>query len=220
MAKARAGRRSTRAAAHLVVMAKTPRAGAVKRRLAQEIGSTRATFFYRTCLANTLRRLAPDPRFRLSVAVAPDTDVRSRLWAGLAAGTTRMRQGGGDLGARMQRLFRVLPPGPAIIVGSDIPGISAEAVAKAFKLLGNEDAVFGAAPDGGYWLIGLRRSPRLFSPFAGVRWSSRHALADTLANLKGKRIAFAAPLTDVDEARGWSSTRGDWGRLVPKRTRS
>lgn len=197
-------------------MARTPRAGAVKRRLAREIGTTQATLFYRTCLANTLRRLGADPRFRLYVAIDPDTDIRSRLWARLAPGTMRMPQGAGNLGARMQRLFRILPPGPAIIVGSDIPGISAEAVAYALRALGNADAVFGAAPDGGYWLVGLRRSPRLFSPFASVRWSSEHALADTVANLKGKRIAFAAPLSDVDEARAWRSTSREWGRLIKK----
>ena len=48
--------------------------------------------------------------------------------------------------------------------------------------------------------MGLKRTPRVPAPFAGVRWSGPHALADTLANLKGRRVALAARLSDVDTA--------------------
>ena len=114
----------------------------------------------------------------------------------------------------MQRLFRTLPPGPAIIVGSDIPAIKASDIARAFRLLGNADAVFGRAPDGGYWLVGLRRTPRLLAPFAGVRWSGPHALADTLGNLKGSRVAFAATLSDVDTEENYRRLGRNWQRLI------
>ena len=114
----------------------------------------------------------------------------------------------------MQRLFRTLPPGPAIIVGSDIPAIKASDIACAFRLLGNADAVFGRATDGGYWLVGLRRTPRLLAPFAGVRWSGPHALADTLGNLKGSRVAFAATLSDVDTEENYRRLRRNWQRLI------
>ena len=114
----------------------------------------------------------------------------------------------------MQRLFRRLPPGPAIIVGSDIPTINPSDVARAFRLLGSADAVFGRAPDGGYWLVGLRRAPRVLSPFARVRWSSAHALADTLRNLEGRRVAFAATLSDVDTEEDYRASRGDFERLI------
>ena len=82
--------------------------------------------------------------------------------------------------------------------GSDIPAMRPAHIAQAFKLLGSADAVFGRAPDGGYWLVGLRRVPRVLKPFADVRWSGPNTLADTLANLAGKRVAFAATLSDVD----------------------
>jgi glycosyltransferase A (GT-A) superfamily protein (DUF2064 family) len=115
----------------------------------------------------------------------------------------------------MQRLFRRLPPGPVLIVGGDIPGLTAGEIAKAFRLLGNADAVLGPAMDGGYWLVGLRRSPKLLAPFAGVRWSSPHALAETVANLDGKRIDFAALLGDVDTAEDYRRLRAAWQRLLP-----
>ena len=199
-------------APRLIVMAKSPLAGRVKRRLAASVGVVSAARFYRTCLAHTLMRLGRDPRWRTLLAVSPDRDVSAPYWP---RGIERLPQGGGDLGVRMQRLFRRLPPGPAIIVGSDIPAIKPSDIARAFRLLGNGDAVLGRAPDGGYWLVGLRRSPRLLAPFANVRWSGPHALADTLRNLEGHRVAFAATLSDVDSEEDYRRLRGNWQRLVP-----
>ena len=127
-----------------------------------------------------------------------------------------MKQCSGDLGQRMRRLFAGLPPGPAIIIGSDIPAIEGEHIAHAFRLLGSNDAVLGPATDGGYWLIGLKRTPSLLAPFAKVRWSSPHALADTLANLKGKSVAFAATLSDVDTRDNCQNVNGCAQRLILK----
>ena len=204
-------------APRLIVMAKSPRAGRIKRRLAASIGTIPATRFYRACLAHTLMRLGSSPRWHTVLGVTPDSDVAATLWPRTAR-LARLPQGSGDLGARMQLLFQRLPPGPAIIVGTDIPSISAGEIAKAFRLLGNADAVFGPAADGGYWLVGLRRSPRVLTPFAHVRWSGKHALADTLHNLKGRRVAFAATLSDVDTEDDYRRLRGDWERLIPRRS--
>jgi uncharacterized protein len=184
-------------AKRLVIMAKSPVLGCVKRRLGREIGDVAALRFYRNCLTHTVLRLARDPRWRSVLAITPDRDVNERFWPARVR-TIRLPQGGGDLGLRMQRLFARLPPGPVVIVGSDIPALDPCRVAEAFKLLGNAEAVFGRALDGGYWLIGLKRSPKVREPFRSVRWSGPHALEDTLANLKGRRIAFAASLTDID----------------------
>ena len=104
--------------------------------------------------------------------------------------------------------------GPIIIVGTDIPAISPRHIAAAFRALGRSDAVLGPTPDGGYWLVGLKRSPRVPTPFGRVRWSTAHALADTAANLAGQAVATAAVLADVDDARVWAAARGWSGRTV------
>jgi rSAM/selenodomain-associated transferase 1 len=200
-------------APRLVIMAKSPVAGLVKRRLGREIGDVGAIRFYRSCLPHTILRLAADPRWRTVLAVTPDKDVASRILPAPRR-VGRLPQGSGNLGRRMQRLFRRLPPGPAIIVGSDIPAILPSHVAQAFKLLGRADAVLGPAHDGGYWLIGLRRSPRVLAPFAGVRWSGPHALADTLANLNGKRVLLAPTLRDVDTSEAYRDERVSAERLI------
>jgi uncharacterized protein len=212
-------RRAIRAAyaPRLIIMAKSPKAGRVKRRLAGEIGATKATQFARICLSHTLLKLSRDQRWRTILAVAPDGETRSASWPRFAASIERLPQGRGDLGTRMQRLFQRLPPGPAIIVGGDIPGLSVREIAKAFQRLRGADAVLGPAPDGGYWLVGLRRSPRLLTPFRGVRWSSPHALADTLANLQGRKLATVATLSDVDTAAAYGDLRAAWQRLIPRR---
>jgi glycosyltransferase A (GT-A) superfamily protein (DUF2064 family) len=114
----------------------------------------------------------------------------------------------------MQRLFDVVPPGPAVIVGSDIPTITAQHVAEAFVRLGNADAVFGPAEDGGYWLVGLRRRPGLLAPFDGVPWSMDRALAVTRQNLRGRRVALVDRLSDVDTAEDFKSQRRFAERLV------
>ncbi len=74
--------------------------------------------------------------------------------------------------------------------------------------------VLGPAGDGGYWLIGLKRRPRIVGPFDNVRWSSRHALGDTLANLEGHRIALADTLDDIDDAAGLERSARFIGRVV------
>ena len=197
----------------LVIMAKSPRRGAVKRRLASEIGEGEALRFYRSCLSHSLMRLASDPRWLTLLAVAPDREVASTVLPSRPR-VQCVPQGTGDLGERMQHLFELLPPGPVILVGSDIPAIAPGLIAEAFALLKRSDAVFGKARDGGYWLVGLKRSPRLLSPFRHVRWSSPHALADTLANLDGRRIAFVTILSDVDTEEDFRRERYVAERLV------
>ena len=182
---------------HLVIMVRAPQMGQVKRRLAHDMGAVRALRFYRVCSERLLRRLSRDPRWTTWLAVTPDViRFRPRLWP---KGMRRVAQGGGDLGTRMDRILRVLPPGPVVIVGSDIPGIEARHVARAFRLLGSHHTVFGPAADGGYWLVGARRSPRCSDLFGNVRWSGEHALADTLTNLGADPdTAFVETLSDVD----------------------
>ncbi|TNE35840.1 MAG: glycosyltransferase [Alphaproteobacteria bacterium] len=187
----------TSAAKWLVIFVKAPQMGRVKSRLAKEVGPVAATRFYHTELTRLLRELGRDPRWQTIVAVTPDRMAYTggHLFGGLPV----IGQGPGDLGARMQRCFETLPPGPVVLVGADIPSLKAAHIAAAFEALGSHDAVFGPAEDGGYWLVGQKRVPRTLSLFNGVRWSSPHALSDTLANLpKGRLATQAHTLWDVD----------------------
>ena len=194
---------------HLILFVRAPAYGSGKRRLARDIGDLAALGFERLMLARLLRRLGRARRWRLRIAVAPDrARHRKRLWP---HGVPVVAQGAGDLGERMHRALGGCPPGPAVLVGTDIPALAPSHIAAAFHLLGRHDVVFGPAADGGFWLVGARRSPRLLPLFGKVRWSSAHALEDALANLPhGVSAGFAATLEDVDG-------REAYRRLMPRR---
>jgi len=199
----------------IFLMVKAPRPGRVKTRLAREIGDVAAARFHRHNTLAVIRRLR-DPRWRLVLAVAPEAAQTARWWP---PGLPRVNQGRGDLGARMARVFAQAGPGPALIVGSDIPRITAERIAAALRALRGADAVLGPAPDGGYWLIGLRRQPAPRGLFDGVRWSGPQARADTIANVKatGLRIALADQLSDVDDAASYRALGAMNLRILPAR---
>ena len=101
----------------------------------------------------------------------------------------------------MARPMHGLPPGPVVVVGSDIPDLASDHIWRAFKALGNHDAVFGPAADGGYWLVGLSRRTVPRELFASVRWSGPHALTDTIATLGPRAsVAMLETLCDIDTA--------------------
>lgn len=188
----------------LIIMVKAPVMGRAKTRLARQIGGVEALRFYRSAMAALLRRVGRDPRWRTILAVDPPRACRARVWP---AGLDRAPQCRGDLGARMLDQFGKAAHGPAVLIGSDIPGVAARHIAAAFEHLRRHDAVFGPAEDGGYWLVGLSAGHRPAKAFEGVRWSSAHALADSRASLGGSRIALVETLFDVDEAADWRRWR-------------
>jgi rSAM/selenodomain-associated transferase 1 len=190
---------------HLILFVRAPRLGVGKRRLAREIGDVAAVRFERLMIALLLRRLAADRRWHLRIAITPDR-VRPRYGQ-----VEAVSQGSGDLGIRMRRALRTCPPGPAVLVGTDIPALCARHIATAFRLLGGCDLVFGPAEDGGFWLVGARHPRRLPRLFERVRWSSPYALADTLAELPRRiTVGFVERLEDVDDGQSYR-------RLAPTR---
>jgi uncharacterized protein len=194
---------------HLVLFVRAPQLGTGKRRLARAIGDLATVRFERLMVALLLRRLAADRRWRLRIAVTPDmARRRARRWR---RGVEASGQGRGDLGIRMRRALISCPPGPAVLVGGDIPALGARHVAAAFRLLGRCDFVFGPAEDGGFWLVGARR-PRHMPPiFEQVRWSGPYALADSLTGLSPRlSVGFVDRLEDVDD-------EDSYRRLAPRR---
>ena len=188
-------------------MLKEPLPGRVKTRLGHEMGMVQAAGWFRRTALSLIRRLR-DPRWTIVLAVSPDRSGQiSRVWP---ADLERTPQGRGDLGVRMARMIRAMPPGPVCVIGADVPEMSRQHIARAFKALGSSDAVFGPATDGGYWLVGMKRT-RTVPPglFKNVRWSTEFALDDTMASIPDRSIGLVATLTDVD-------TLSDLNRLTGK----
>lgn len=176
----------------VIVFARAPRLGTVKRRLARGIGDRAALRFHVGTLTTLLRGLKRCGRFDVVMAVTPDhAHVR------LPVRINQIPQGPGDLGGRMCRALRRYRR--VALMGCDIPRAGMADIRAAFRGLGTADAVFGPAIDGGYWLIALgpRRPGDLFGQ---SRWSTRHALADTLKQFRHHRVGFIRSLPDVDTA--------------------
>jgi len=195
---------------HVVLFARAPQAGRVKRRLARDIGDLPAARFVRATLARQIAELARRPQWKLWLFITPDTQTGHPAWRSRRPVAVRP-QGPGDLGERMLRPLRHLPAGPVVLVGSDIPEMRASHIVRAFRLLGRCDLVFGPASDGGFWLVGARRTRSLpCRLFSGVRWSSEHALADACANIPANlTLGLLDTLDDVD-------TGADFRRYLEK----
>ncbi len=190
----------------VILFARAPRLGMVKRRLAADIGHRAAYRFHAQSLFLRIRQLARDRRFRRVLAITPDT-ARLRLPGSIA----RIGQGRGDLGVRMSRAFRRFRRDRVVLVGCDIPDMTIADLGQAFRELGSADAVFGPALDGGYWLVGLSPN-RPANPFRKVSWSTNHALQDTLLNFRGRTIRQLRVLRDIDTGSDhalWRETKRD-----------
>jgi len=176
----------------LILFARAPRLGLVKRRLARGIGPVPALRFYRNQLQARLRGLGRLRGFKKIVALTPP-GARLRV----PPGWNVIPQAHGDLGQRMHAAFHRFPRRRVILAGVDIPALNAQDIRAAARALLHHDAAFGPAADGGYYLVamGARRPAK---PFINVRWSTGDALADTMLNFPNLRVAMMRELSDVD----------------------
>lgn len=192
---------AVRAGCRVIVFARAPEPGKVKTRLIPVLGEAGAAALHRRLVAHSLRA-ARDAALG-PVELWCDPDVGDPFFSDCERdfGVSLHAQGEGDLGARMERaLDAALARAPnAILIGSDIPGLSAQYLRDAERMLlvGN-DAVIGPAEDGGYVLIGLSRcDSRLFR---GLSWGGPEVLAQTRERLAALRwrLSELPALRDVD----------------------
>lgn len=179
----------------IAVFAKAPEPGKVKTRLVPPLTAEQAARLHERLVAGVWARV------RELETVA---DIELHLSAETTAwpeATARQRQTEGDLGARMlHALQQGLAAGrPRVtIVGGDIPDLPVEALRALIE--STADVALGPVRDGGYYAISCRRAHG--EMFAGVRWSTPHALADTIAACArlGFTIFVGQPWHDVDTA--------------------
>lgn len=199
-------------AARLAIFARVPARGQVKTRLAKVVGADSALRIYEALLTTALRELAPGKgSFLPEVWVDGDVDAFARWQAQSALGGGEeqrfplVAQGGGDLGQRMARAF---DDGIGVLVGTDIPEMTAGYVEQALTALQTTDLVLGPTEDGGYCLIGMN-SPRP-ALFDGIPWGTADVLISTLRAASGLRVELLDrmwDLDDVDDLARWQAGR-------------
>lgn len=185
----------------LIVFAKAPVAGTVKTRLIPPLTARGAAALHRALVRNTLRKAVQAGVGPVELHCSPSPEHPffrdCAKWFGVALRT----QLGDDLGSRMERGFSMtLPSFPcALLVGADCAALTVTDIrAAAQQLQQGMDAVLTPAEDGGYALIGLRRTvPALFT---GIGWGGAGVMADTRRRLQvlGWRWAELPMRWDVD----------------------
>jgi rSAM/selenodomain-associated transferase 1 len=176
--------------AALVVLARLPRPGRVKSRLAATLGEEAAMEVYRLCAEQLFGASERLPRqvARYLFYADPEDRAQVQQWAGRGF---------------YYALRTVFAEGArkAVIVGSDVPDLSAAVIEEAFALLDRYPLVIGPDEGGGYYLLGMKMLyADLFE--RRVAWGTERVLAQTLRIMQLLELtpAFLPRLIDVDTA--------------------
>ena len=184
----------------LVIMAKAPRSGAVKTRLAISLSAERVTDFYLCLLQDTLALARSLSDVEVAI-MCPEADVEHL--AQLAGNEVSVvAQRGEGLVAGLTSVFARFAKGPrrTIAFDSDSPHLPRSVLENAFETLASHDLVVGPTHDGGYYLVGAKASyPMLFANDGMGTNSALERLLSRARELK-LSIAFAEPFYDVDVA--------------------
>jgi len=187
----------------LVIMAKAPRPGAVKTRLALSLSPADVTALYCCLLDDTLALARSLKLGDVEVAImCPESDVTEL--AQLAGNeTTIVAQKGEGLAAGLTSVFAHFAEDHrrrTIAFNSDSPHLPRSVLEAAFETLAAHDVVVGPTHDGGYYLVGAKAShPTLF---AGDAMGTSSALERLLSRARALELSvgFADPFYDVDVA--------------------
>lgn len=190
----------------VVVMAKAPRAGTVKTRLAPAFGHQRCGEL-QAVLTTTVTTAAVGAAERTYLAYAP-ADARAEVATLVPPATDLIPQRGRHLGERMSAAAEdafAAGAGRVVIVGTDTPTLTRHVLSAAFAALDHTDAVIGPALDGGYYLIGMRHAASQLLSIDPQLWGGPAVLTATLAHaraagLQVRLLPSARDLDDIDDA--------------------
>jgi uncharacterized protein len=187
----------------VAIFARAPEPGKAKTRLWPLLGREGAAAFQAALISDAMRKVASlrgIARYLFILANGPLGFTFGGQGQARNQGYTLVGQQGTDLGERLQRAFlRMLGRHPsALVIGTDSPQLTPRGLRRALDELRWCDAVLGPCPDGGYYLIGLRRFER--GLLRAVRWGTSFAFQDTLHNLVQCCFSCSVlePLLDID----------------------
>jgi glycosyltransferase A (GT-A) superfamily protein (DUF2064 family) len=204
-ARAATGRRGL-----AVLMAKAPREGHAKTRLAADLGGAAATGFWTACLRDAgarLRRAAGEADLDVAVMTPSEGDAAAvRRLTGLPAMVQR-RPG---LGEALLQVSELGAPPFTIAMSADAPTFPQGTLRAAVAAIRRRGAVLGPGMDGGYYLVGLRRgfpAERRRRAFLEAPMGTGGVLAHTRAALGDPELL--PPWPDVDTAAELRALAGD-----------
>jgi uncharacterized protein len=192
---------SSRPNRSLVIMAKAPKPGMVKTRLAESLPSPAVTALYLCLLKDTLALAKSLTDVEVAVMCPePDQDELAQLLGNTAQ---VVGQKGEGLAAGLTSVFRHFTAAGrqhVIAFNSDSPHLAPSVLDRAFEILAIHDVVIGPTHDGGYYLVGAKAAhPSLFE---GDGMGTRRALDRLLTRTKELELStgFTEPFYDIDIA--------------------
>ena len=167
----------------LIIFAKAPQPGLCKTRLSPALGARGAADLAARMLASTLEFGHQAGFTSVVLRMAPDPSDAAWQGVSIPADTHCLAQGDGDLGARMQRAAEaaLCDHEAVLLVGTDCVELNADWLRAAAAALADHDAVMHPSEDGGYTLLGLRRSDATL--FDAMPWSTERVAALTRERL-------------------------------------
>jgi len=185
----------------VLLFIKYPEPGRVKTRFASEAGKDAALELYRL-LVDRLMKMLTGGHFPVRICYAPAT-ASDEIAAWLGRDHCYQPQLGDGLGERMKAAFQdMFSEGAerALLIGSDVPGLSPEILDEALRSLETSDVVIGPARDGGYYLIGFTAASFKPEVFDGIPWSTNAVFAETsrIVDSAGLHIHHLPILRDID----------------------
>jgi rSAM/selenodomain-associated transferase 1 len=187
-----------RARRRVLVVAKPPCAGRTKTRLTPPVPPDLSARLSTAMLLDTVDACREEADEVGLLCPAPeDVEALRRVVGG---GVSVHVQRGHGLGAALREEMRHgTGDGALAIVSSDVPGLPADQVRRAFTLVeADADVVLGPSLDGGYWLIAM--SGYHEAPFLRIPWSTPACAAVTLQRSSdaGLRVERVAEWLDLD----------------------
>ena len=184
----------------LVVMAKAPKPGRVKTRLAESLPSAAVIALYRCLLEDTLALAKSLAGVEVAV-MCPELDHNEL--AHLVGDTVQViAQEGEGLAAGLTSVFgRFTVGGQRVIAfNSDSPHLAPAVLDKAFEILATHDVVVGPTHDGGYYLVGAKAAH--LSLFEADGMGTGSALDRLLLRTRALRLStgFTETFYDIDVA--------------------
>jgi uncharacterized protein len=185
----------------LVIMAKAPRPGVVKTRLASSLSPGAIADFY-CCLLDDTLALARSLRDVEVAIMCPDLDV-NELAPHAGNEVKVVAQEGEGLAAGLTSVFARFARDQqqrTIAFNSDSPHLPRSVLENAFETLTAHDVVVGPTHDGGYYLVGAKAShPTLFTN-DGMGSSSALERLLARARVLDLSVGFVDRFYDVDVA--------------------
>ena len=181
-------------------MAKVPVAGNVKTRLQPFLTSENCAELAECFLLDTVSK-AKSLQKQLIIAYSP-IEKLDELQNLVGNNQIFVGQTGENLGDKMFHAFQFAfsqNSTAVVMIGTDSPNFPPDFIKRAFEHLKTADAVLGETEDGGFYLIGLRRTLRK-EIFENVEWSSPKTFRQTFRNIKnfGLKLVLLPTWFDVD----------------------